>query len=102
MIIFGDTISFKSKLSFYYPEEGGRKPNTVRLITLDEYEKIREWHNNRPGQKIEITRADGKGQFTRYISDISFIGELAGYYIMVISWIHPSAKCSGSCGGCSK
>lgn len=84
MKIEGDFVEFKSDKKFFEKEKDGRKPNTVRILSEDEYRSLIE---QKP-KKIRVANtAIASEYFERDITDISVVGHIAGKNIAVISWL---------------
>ena len=78
-----NSVIFKSDPLFYEKEKVGTKPNTVRLVSPCQYDKIKSC------KFIKIhTWSFSKNltAFKRSITDVSVIGTLAGKELIVISW----------------
>ena len=86
------TVVFKSKTYFFKLERDGLKPNTVRLLTYDEWQELGGGVDVNE-IRIECVRANVSDAcfdpFTRTLTSIEQIGELCGYYLFVFSWRHP-------------
>lgn len=76
-------VTFKSLPCFYFKEEGGAKPNTVRIIPASD-PRNKALESLTPPTHIRIVNKDNpKFSFKRKITDITFWN---GVYI--ISWKH--------------
>lgn len=83
MILFdGSVVLFHSDPDLYLKEKSGLKRNIVRLIDMGDFHRFKDLTH------IRISESDGDSNsfFTRYISDISEVGELLGKKMFVFSW----------------
>lgn len=81
-LIGGKTIQFDSTENNYFREERGVKANTVRTLSRqEEMEVMKDWP-----RWIQIIHKRGRDSFTRELSDISKVGEVAGHALYVFSW----------------
>ena len=86
LIIFdGSTILFKSDLDFYLKEKSGLKSNTLRLLSKDEL-FLYNIKNLTHIRISESSESDCTEFFTRHITDISTVGEVAGKDLFLFSW----------------
>lgn len=84
-MIEGRIVVFKSENRFYWLEKNGKKPNTERVLTRIDEEKLRL---NVP-RIARIRIENGKGEhFERDITDISKTGEILGQMVYTFSWKH--------------
>ncbi len=79
----GKLISFKSEPFFYYKEEDGTKPNTVRKVEpgdprFEALDKMKATH-------IKIVHSANGKSFIRKITDISY---MSFFRLWIISWEH--------------
>ena len=85
------TIVFKSESYIFKLERDGLKPNTVRLLTYDEWQELGSGVDTNE-IRIECVRKNIDDAcfepFTRTLTSIEQIGELCGYYLFVFSWKH--------------
>jgi len=93
MRIEGSTIIFKSDEWFYLKEKHGVKPNTVRVLNVDEYNKIMKTGL----KKIRIVHKQNPEEyFEREITDISdispIVGACGGKFIFIFSWKHEEGE----------
>ena len=92
----GPLVIFKSAPDFWMRERCGNKPNTVRLLTPQEYtERLRfadECMEVGEPATIEIVNTETLDGFFRRITDICCIGELPGYDMWVVSWQHEDGE----------
>jgi hypothetical protein len=94
MRVEGNVIIFSSTPEYYMKEIDGRKPNTIRLIPSDEWNRFMGWCNALNDASvpmkisIEMNTKKRTHYFVRDVKDISFIGELLGSHLVIISWRH--------------
>lgn len=90
MKIEDDELVFHSEIGHYRKEENGIKPNTVRVFDWQVWERIQRQKPTKIRiQGIDLgSREEGDEhlEFSRAISDITMVGELAGKVIVIISW----------------
>ena len=77
-----NAVSFKSIPTMWELEESGNKANTIRMVTGEEWEWIKE---ERP-EKIYIVCTDDQKDFVRTISHVMKVGEWLGQVQILISW----------------
>ena len=86
------TVVLKSKTHFFELERDGLKPNTVRILTYDEWQELGGGVDVNNEIRIECVRANVNDAcfdpFTRTLTSIVQIGELCGHYLVVFSWRH--------------
>lgn len=85
MRLFGDCVGFRSTPEHFAAESDGRKSNTVRWMTPQEYDHFQ----TACPTYIEISETRSEPvSFTRPITDVCVIGSILGNYLVVISWRH--------------
>jgi len=89
-------IEAKSEHENYVKEASGVKPNTVRIVTAVEANWLRSLESSILDEDqavtIVITDVETEDNTRRQVTDISFVGTLAGHEITVISWRHVSME----------
>jgi len=82
-----DTLHAKTGPDFFTDEKGGGKPFTLRLVSEDEWHKIRDWwqFSGEP-RYIEIAATFSGDSFRRPIRRIGRFGDFAGSPMIYISW----------------
>lgn len=81
-----ETVCFKSVSPFFEKERNGLKPNTVRVIDLDDerFLTLEQWaFNNKPLGEIQIMNPNTGAGFRRKVKDVSFWNRFC-----IISWEH--------------
>ena len=87
MRMLGDLIILRSEEPFFSREKRGAKPNTERIMSIEEHEWLVK-------HKPEITRIrierfeQSNDNFERELTDISDIGVILGSKLVVLSWKH--------------
>lgn len=82
MKIKNGVVCFKSYNRMFLKEKSGRKNNTVRILSANEYSALQ----GTTISEIEIINADTGEVILRQLSDISDIGSLLGSYVVVFTW----------------
>jgi hypothetical protein len=77
-----NAMSFKSIPSMWEIEENGLKPNTIRMVTADEY----DWMARLRPAEIYIENTENCRVFVRTISHVLKVGEWLGQVQILISW----------------
>ena len=80
-----NAVSFKSIPEMWGIEEEGTKPNTIRMVTGEEYDWIKR---ERPSE-IYIENVENGRLFVRTITHVLKVGEWLGQVQILISWRHP-------------
>jgi hypothetical protein len=75
-------VYFKSEGAYYKKEKSGRKNNTVRILSENEYDIVQY----SLVESIEITNLDNLESFEREVTDISRVGTMCGNVIAVFTW----------------
>lgn len=92
MQIVDDMVVFKSNSEYYMKEEEGKKPNTMRMLSVRESQQIFDADMNERVKRIRIVLDSmpefGELSFERELTDISYIGYIAGKMIYIFSWRH--------------
>ena len=84
-----NAASFKSIPSMWEIEEDGTKPNTIRMVTVDEY----AWMKAERPAEIYIENVENGRVFVRTISHVLKFGEWLGQVQIIISWGHEAREC---------
>lgn len=79
-----NAASFKSVPSMWEIEEEGTKPNTIRMVTAEEY----AWIKSKRPAEIYIENVENGRVFVRTISHVLKFGEWLGNIQILISWQH--------------
>jgi hypothetical protein len=79
-------VVFKSSEEWFFREESGTKPNTVRWMSRREWDDLTEY--DPAFVRIQLGD-DADTNFRRPILSIYELGEVAGAVLVVISWRHP-------------
>jgi hypothetical protein len=83
----GVTVRFKTEPEeLFLTEKSGAKSNTVRILDLDEWKRIKAC----PPKKIIIQHE--REIFLRTLTNISRVGVLLGKVVAVFSWVNESEK----------
>lgn len=77
-----NAVSFKSVPTMFEIEESGLKPNTIRMVTADEYAWLKA---ERPAE-IYIENTENGRVFVRTITHVLKFGEWLGQVQILISW----------------
>jgi len=77
-----NAVAFKSIPSMWEIEENGLKPNTIRMVTADEY----EWIKRERPEEIHIVNTETGWVFVRTISHVLKVGEWLDQVQILISW----------------
>ena len=90
MKIQNNTIIFKSMDEFYFKEESGKKPGTVRFFhDLSEIKDMIDFHAGFDEGELKFIEIHNKKSpnlsFKREIKDIS---QLPDMWAWIISWVH--------------
>lgn len=88
----GPLVVFKSIPDFWHIERNGNKPNTVRLLTPQEYSERLDF----PRACLEVGEPSTVGMvnaetgdiFFRRLTSIEQIGTILGHTMWVLSWRH--------------
>jgi hypothetical protein len=78
------TVIFKSSEVWYEVERKGAKPNTVRLMSPDDYLRLAEY--NPRHIRIQLGE-DEHTCFTRTVKSIFRLGKLLGQVLVIVSWV---------------
>jgi len=81
-------IIFKSIPRYFQKEESGLKPNTVRIVDHSEYHAILNMFKDGELEEILIHKSASEDHFCRKLTDISYVGSIAGKELVVFSWKH--------------
>ena len=93
MKIHGNTIHFKSDGYWYAKEKSGKKPNTVRLLDPLQRSQVEQWFSTNDPAYIRIVNKDYEWEsFERILTDVSCVGQIAGYFVYVFSWYQREVK----------
>lgn len=101
MKIEDDIITFKSLPAYFNIEKNGIKNNTVRIVTPEEKEQIREFlKSNWPYSVfICITNSETQEIFYREIRDVSHIEDSRiNGVVMIFTWNEEVPACCSVCG----
>ena len=85
MKIDGDTIKFKSDHRFFGLENSGVKPNTIRILDVDDAIAVEEWKEKHSSGFIEISYG-WEFSFKRELIWFERIGVLFGKEIWLFCW----------------
>ena len=85
-----NAASFKSIPSMWEIEESGLKPNTIRMVTTEEY----DWMKRERPAEIYIENSENGRVFVRTISHVLKFGEWLGSAQILISWRHEARECT--------
>lgn len=77
-----DLVTFVSDDDWFFAEEGGLKPCTLRLLSDEEWCEL----NARKPERIRIVRRFTDEYFTREVSGTYWLGELLGNHVVLIYW----------------
>ena len=77
-----NAASFKSIPSMWEIEEDGTKPNTIRMVTAEEY----AWMKSKRPAEIYIENVENGRVFVRTITHVLKFGEWLGQINILISW----------------
>ena len=77
-----NTIVFSSTPKWYFLEEGGLKPNTVRWLGSGEYHDLLD----QPPNRIRITDSNHMRSFSRNIRWWGVLGDCLGRYLVMFCW----------------
>ncbi len=84
----GDTITFRSGPSFYYAEESGDKPCTVRILGCDEsMDILRAWTQGKL-KLIRLQATDRQAGFFRELTFVARVGEVVAKSVLIFCWRH--------------
>lgn len=89
----GPLVVFKSVQDFFTIERNGNKPNTVRLLTEDEYTSRLDCARaallaGEPATILIVNRDVPDQSFFRRLTSIEQVGALVGQFLWVLSWRH--------------
>jgi len=85
-----NAVSFKSVPSMWGIEENGLKPNTIRMVTADEY----EWIKRETPAEIYIVNVETGRVFVRTITHVLKVGEWLDQVQILISWRDEGRVCA--------
>lgn len=89
MHIRGNTIYFKSDDEFYFKEEAGIKPNTVRTFTeLDELKSMIDFEMDTENEVKYIQIQNSISPYLYFKRQIRDVSRMPGKWCWVISWFH--------------
>ena len=83
MKIKDSVVYFKSAPEMFVREKSGKKNNTVRLLSKAENDMVLWTKIN----EIEITDSENGEIIRRTVTDITQVGGIAGFHLIVFSWI---------------
>lgn len=111
MKIEDNIITFKSLPAYFNIEKNGIKNNTVRIVTPEEKEQVKEFlESNWPSSVfIQIINSETQEGFYREIRDVSHMNEQTiveikgvkrelGYTILIFTWDENVPVCCSVCG----
>lgn len=79
-------VTFKSTVQWFEVERQGLKPNTVRLMSPQEYLTLAEYDPSHIC--IEMGGAQDFHRFTRRVRSIYCLAELLGQALVMVCWEH--------------
>jgi len=86
MRVTNGLLSARSGPEFYDLEKSSEKPNTGRLVDSKMLRRVKK------ATEIIITKTDESDSFRRKITNVSVVGKLFGYTVIIISWAVPELE----------